>query len=110
MAIKATLLASYLKNIKRNLRRLLYNTRSHNIVKDCKLEPFVIHLTELIKEFESFEKEIKKRPISSIDVKSEVVGTVRHFVKQYQRIVDDINIIYRDRCTLTETVKREDFI
>ena len=110
MALKATLVASYLKNIKRNLRRLLYNTRSHNIIKDCKVEHCVIHLTELIKEFESFEKEINKRPISSIDVKGEVVGTVRHFVKQYQRIVDDINIIYRDRCSLIETVRRDDFL
>jgi|GWRWMinimDraft_10_1066017.scaffolds.fasta_scaffold08097_1 hypothetical protein len=110
MALRVTLLASYLKNIKRNLRRLLRNTSSHSGIKGCNLELCISDLKELMKTLETFENDIGKKDISSVEVKSEVVGPVRHFVKQYQRIVNDINDIHRDQCVLTERFVAYDYL
>ena len=110
MALRSTVLDSYLKNIKRNLRRLLLNSESHNRIKNCQLDPFLTQLRELIKEFESFEKQIFKQNLTNIDIQTDVVGIIRHFVKQYHRLIADINIVYRDRCCMTEIPKREDYL
>ena len=110
MAVKGRLVASYLKNIKRNLRRLLYNASSHSSIKGCNLQLCISNLKDLIKEFEKFEKDISKKTIYCIDVKSELVGPVRYFVRQYQRIVDEINIIYQDQCILTEKFVAYDYL
>lgn len=110
MAVKRALLASYLKNIKRNLRRLLYNASSHSSIKRCNLQLCISDLRELIKAFENFEKDIANKDIYLLDTKSELVGPVRYFVKQYQRIVDDINTIYRDQCVLTEKFVEYDYL
>ena len=110
MGLRAPLLDSYLKNVKRNLKKFSFNVKTHNSLNSCVLQSVLTETQELIKEFESFEKQIRKRQIASIDAPKEVFGHIRHFVKKYQKLVQDLNAIYRDRCCLVENPKTLDYL
>ena len=110
MGLRATHLDSYLKNVKRKLKRFYFNVQTHNNLNSCNLQTILSGIQDLIRQFSVFEKQILKRQSAGIDVPNEFVGPIRELVKKYHLLVQDLNAIYRDRCCLVENPKTLDYL